>query len=95
MCDRMANVCIVDTGQAHLRDPRSNRCTMSAAEPVRHFRDGSSAPITRLPADIPGGGDYTDVHDNAVQFELGMPTFLQTTTTYGVTCCCEPFMSCT
>ena len=88
-------MCVVDTGQAHLRDPRSNRCTMSAAEPVRHFRDVWSAPITRLPADIPGGGDYLDVHENAVQFELGMPTFLQTTATCVVTFFCEQFMSCT
>lgn len=36
-----------------MRDPRSNRCTMSSEDPVRHFRDVPSAPITRFPTDSP------------------------------------------
>ena len=61
-------------GQAHLRDPRSDRCTMSAEDPVRHFRNARTAPITRLPTDIPIPSQQhagSDLQEDDFEFSLG------------------------
>ena len=61
-------------GNAHERDPASNRCTMTSAAPVRHLRAAPSAPITRLPADVPappGGCPEAGSSGDHISFKLG------------------------
>ena len=71
-CSYLCHDCAA--GNAHERDPASNRCTMTSAAPVRHLRDAPSAPITRLPTDVPvpaAGCPEAGSSGDQISFKLG------------------------